>query len=1122
MEEPMDVEIIDDDTPPNEPAKESDISKTADTTSNNEVVVLDDEISPECETIDLVHSEMTGNTKCINYACKGGDMMIEPPGFCLSFYRVKNKPNKKQQICTDCYDNAIEHYDKLAEALMTKGSLLDVELPFRNDVVEIEDSDSDEESTDDVHLDSETVQMLEEHFDSAMSAVMNKYDFDEQINKALNALNTRCDAVKDSFVEVKSMFKNIRSETDNMIFQLSDMLRPDNVELLPLDITNNKAQVVRNQPVRRTKAGSSVTPPASPRPLVFQKTPTRAVQSTSTTATMSTAKGSGPISKTQTPKTPVLPKSSILPKGPMQPKTPILSKTPVVPKPSALSRVVPPLTMMKATTASVVSNTITPDTDSNLIVLQEVKKDSGCFDAQSSFTGDPDAPPGNLPSRGQLIKPPLIVGETYYANRSEIIGAWIKVTLKEIIVPGTRRDGQIYTNTMYVVAIENRQKIIRQKIVTGREIAYSVPANVQLDVGARVIAVFREVLLPEEARERIKKDVFYPGIVAEPLQSSNKYRYLIFFDDGYAQYVNFSLVHPIYEASKEVWEDVNINSRGFIKKYLEKYPERPMVKLHKDQTIRTEYNGKWWITTVMSVDCSLVQMFFDASGRIEWIYRGSTRLNPMFKEEQAASNRLQHRQRMTRKANTTEPYVEYTRSDPQQPEQPPPQRSVARKSTSRPPSNNNNITYRVNHFLPIATPREAPATKIVYYTPRRQKPKTNVYTPHSCASKCKEYMYCSLSRLKGYSPLSKPLLCGFYRLMYKCKNKKCVLYKAPCGRTLRNMQEVHMYLRTTKSDLTVDLFDFNVYVRCLAEFMVEQKNILIKDLSQGKEECPITVVNYVNSAQLNFCNYSTKREPMEQVNLNTNTEFLTGCDCTDDCIDRQKCSCWQLTLQCLKYMDKDTDPESVGYQYRRLPEPIFSGIYECNRKCKCASTCLNRVVQNPLHHKLQIFQTDMKGWGIRCLNDIPQGSFICIYAGVLLTEDMANRDGKFYGDEYLAELDFIETAERTKEDYEEDPYHDEVERDSKSPHRSPEDSGPDDDEEDDHIGRTADDRDFIPSFQAKKHSEHDSGIRTRLRKRQEAVTIKQEKRAVIPSNMTDDDTVMISDDEDYGLGCWLG
>ena len=41
--------------------------------------------------------------------------------------------------------------------------------------------------------------------------------------------------------------------------------------------------------------------------------------------------------------------------------------------------------------------------------------------------------------------------------------------------------------------------------------------------------------------------------------------------------------------------------------------------------------------------------------------------------------------------------------------------------------------------------------------------------------------------------------------------------------------------------------------------------------------------------------------------------------------------------------------------------------------------------------KLQVFKTSSKGWGIRCLNDIPQGAFICIYAGKLLTEEEANK-----------------------------------------------------------------------------------------------------------------------------------
>lgn len=96
----------------------------------------------------------------------------------------------------------------------------------------------------------------------------------------------------------------------------------------------------------------------------------------------------------------------------------------------------------------------------------------------------------------------------------------------------------------------------------------------------------------------------------------------------------------------------------------------------------------------------------------------------------------------------------------------------------------------------------------------------------------------------------------------------------------------------------------------------------------------------------------------------------------------------------MKYLQVN-DREKVGYSYRRLMEPVHTGIYECNSRCKCASTCLNRVVQNPLQHKLQVFKTANRGWGIRCINDIPQGAFICIYAGALLTEQMANEVSLF-------------------------------------------------------------------------------------------------------------------------------
>jgi len=102
-------------------------------------------------------------------------------------------------------------------------------------------------------------------------------------------------------------------------------------------------------------------------------------------------------------------------------------------------------------------------------------------------------------------------------------------------------------------------------------------------------------------------------------------------------------VFLIWESSPRVWEDVPAESREFVKKYLESYPERPMVKLQCGQMVKTEWKGKWWLAKVTQVDASLVQMHFEADGRTEWIYRGSTRLGPLFLEVLKANAR-QHPQ----------------------------------------------------------------------------------------------------------------------------------------------------------------------------------------------------------------------------------------------------------------------------------------------------------------------------------------------------------------------------------------------------------------------------------------------------------------------------------------------
>ncbi len=157
------------------------------------------------------------------------------------------------------------------------------------------------------------------------------------------------------------------------------------------------------------------------------------------------------------------------------------------------------------------------------------------------------------------------------------------------------------------------------------------------------------------------------------------------------------------------------------------------------------------------------------------------------------------------------------------------------------------------------------------------------------------------------------------------------------------------------------------------------------------------------------------------MDLNLHSDFLCGCDCTDNCSDKSRCQCFQMTIAGAKYKNNmPDDPESISYVNKRLYEVVQTGIFECNSRCKCNSRCLNRVVQHPIEEKLQVFLTKNKGWGIRTSNFIPKGAFICNYVGHLYPEDYTGELAAKHGDKFFAALDFLEKAQAYKEGYEND------------------------------------------------------------------------------------------------------
>ena len=103
-----------------------------------------------------------------------------------------------------------------------------------------------------------------------------------------------------------------------------------------------------------------------------------------------------------------------------------------------------------------------------------------------------------------------------------------------------------------------------------------------------------------------------------------------------------------------------------------------------------------------------------------------------------------------------------------------------------------------------------------------------------------------------------------------------------------------------------------------------------------------------------------------------------------------------------------TGHTSIGYQGRRLAAQVPTGVFECNRGCACdRRRCVNRVVQQGVSLRLQLFKTALgTGWGVRCLDEVPLGSFVSTYTGALMAEHEADAHCSAHGDEYLAELDF--------------------------------------------------------------------------------------------------------------------
>uniref|UniRef100_A0A8C5EWU8 Euchromatic histone-lysine N-methyltransferase 1b n=1 Tax=Gouania willdenowi TaxID=441366 RepID=A0A8C5EWU8_GOUWI len=173
-----------------------------------------------------------------------------------------------------------------------------------------------------------------------------------------------------------------------------------------------------------------------------------------------------------------------------------------------------------------------------------------------------------------------------------------------------------------------------------------------------------------------------------------------------------------------------------------------------------------------------------------------------------------------------------------------------------------------------------------------------------------------------------------------------------------------------------------------------EEKVLRSDIALGEEQVPIPCVNSVDSEPYpdNY-KYISENCITSPMNIDRNITHLQYCVCKDDC-SASICMCGQLSLRC--WYDKSG---CLLPEFCREPPPL---IFECNHACSCWRTCKNRVVQNGLRTRLQLFRTAKKGWGVRTLQDIPQGTFVCEYVGEIISEAEAEMR---QNDAYLFSLD---------------------------------------------------------------------------------------------------------------------
>ncbi|CAF1418731.1 unnamed protein product [Didymodactylos carnosus] len=171
---------------------------------------------------------------------------------------------------------------------------------------------------------------------------------------------------------------------------------------------------------------------------------------------------------------------------------------------------------------------------------------------------------------------------------------------------------------------------------SGEHLRYS-PHNVaiadriaehQLNVGSRILCIPSNSSHIGLSCKKIEKP--QRGMIAELATESNSNRFLIFVDIGEPYYIQCHSIRLLLEPLSNYLSKVDQGTKQYIENYVLTYPKRRLIDIGVKSHITIEHNGQWLEAIVSKCDCTLIRVYIPSLNELEWLYRGSLRLQPLF------------------------------------------------------------------------------------------------------------------------------------------------------------------------------------------------------------------------------------------------------------------------------------------------------------------------------------------------------------------------------------------------------------------------------------------------------------------------------------------------------------